>query len=204
MGLWLWRHPNDGALKGERLMKRRTLLLVAGAGLATGCSTTSSSSNPADKKREIDTGVDKALADLFRETPIARDYASKAQGVLVFPSVVSAGFMVGGSYGQGSLRKGSTTLGYYSVGSGSVGLLAGAETKAMYLMFMTAEALQKFQASKGWTAGADASVTMADKDAAAHADTLARGATVIGFVRGQKGLMANLSLEGTKISKLDL
>ncbi|AMO24386.1 lipoprotein [Ramlibacter solisilvae] len=185
-------------------MKRRTLLLVAGAGLAAGCSTPMGSGSPADKKREIDTGVDKALADLYRETPTAKGYGDKAQGILIFPSVVSAGFLVGGSYGQGALKKGANTLGYYSVGTGSVGLLAGAESKAMYLMFMTQEALAKFQASSGWTAGADASVTMVDTAASTRTDTLARDAQVVGFVRGQKGLMANLSLDGTKITKLNL
>jgi lipid-binding SYLF domain-containing protein len=183
-------------------MKRRTLLLVAGAGLAAGCSTTTS--NPADRKREIDAAVDRALADLFRETPVARDFANKAQGILVFPEVLRAGFLIGGTYGQGALRKRSTTAGYYSLAAGSVGLLAGAETKQMFLMFMTPEALSKFEQSSGWTAGADASVTMIDAAASTRADTLARDATVLGFVRGQQGLMANLSLNGTRIGRLNL
>jgi len=187
-------------------MKRRTLLLVAGAaGLAAGCSTPAPGSGAAaDKRKEIDTAVDKALADLYRETPTAKQYGDKAQAILVFPSVVTAGFLVGGSYGQGALRKGSSTLAYYSIGTGSVGLLAGAESKATYIMFMTPESLSKFQASSGWTAGADASVTMVDAAASTRADMMASGAQVLGFVRGQKGLMANLSLDGTKVSKLDL
>jgi len=187
-------------------MKRRTLLLVAGAaGLAAGCSTPAPGSGAAaDKKKAIDGSVDTALADLYRESPAAKQFGEKAQAVLVFPSVVRAGFIVGGSYGTGALRKGGRTAGYYSIGSGSVGLLAGAESKSMFLMFMTPEALTKFENSSGWTAGTDASVTMIDAAASTRADTAGSGAQVLGFVRGQQGLMANLSINGTRISRLDL
>ena len=186
-------------------MKRRNVLLVCGAGLVAACSTPGEgSSDPAAKRREIDAGVDGALADLYAGTKGSRDLAAKAQGILVFPKVVSAGFIVGGSYGQGALRKGGATAGYYSVGAGSVGLLAGAQTKAMYLLFMTQEALQKFEASNGWTAGADASVVVLDEGAAGRVDTESARTPIIGYVRSTAGLMANLSLDGTKFNKLTL
>jgi lipid-binding SYLF domain-containing protein len=118
--------------------------------------------------------------------------------------VVSAGFVVGGSYGQGALRKGGATAGYYSVGAGSVGLLAGAQTKAMYLLFMTPEALQKFESSNGWTAGGDASVVVVDEGVAGRIDTENVRTPIIGYVRSTAGLMANLSLDGTKFNKLTL
>ena len=186
-------------------MDRRQLLLIAGAALAAGCSSTPT--GPADagaKRREIDAGVDNALADLYANAKGARQLASTAKGVLVFPKVVSAGFIVGGSYGQGALRKGTTTAGYYSVGAGSVGLLAGAQSKAMYLLFMTQEALSKFEASDGWTVGADASVVVLDAGAEVRGDTQTAQAPVIGYVRGQSGFMANLSIDGTKFNKLKL
>ena len=186
-------------------MKRRNLLLACSAGLIAACSTPGEGpADPAAKRRAIDAEVDGALADLYAATPTARELASKAQGILVFPKIVSAGFIVGGSYGQGALRKGGATAGYYSVGAGSVGLLAGAQSKAMYLLFMTTEALQKFESSKGWTAGADASVVVVDEGAAARVDTKTAQAPVIGFVRSTAGLMANLSLDGTKFNKLTL
>jgi lipid-binding SYLF domain-containing protein len=117
---------------------------------------------------------------------------------------VSAGFIVGGSYGQGSLRKHGVTAGYYSVGAGSVGLLAGAEEKSIYMLFMNNEVLQKFESSKGWTAGADASVALADMGAATRIDTKTAQQPIIGFVISNAGLMANLSLDGTKFNRLDL
>ena len=186
-------------------MKRRTLLLATSAGMLSACSTPGEGpADPAAKRREIDAEVDSALADLYAKTPSAREMAAKARGILVFPKVVSAGFVVGGSYGQGALRKGGASAGYYSVGAGSVGLLAGAQSKAMYLLFMTQEALQKFESSNGWTAGADASVTMMKTGASAAIDTQTAQQPVVGFALSNAGLMANLSLDGTKVSKLDL
>ena len=185
-------------------MHRRQLLLIVGAGLAAGCSSTPTAEEASAKRREIDTGVDRALADLYQTTG-ARQLSGKAKGVLVFPKVTSAGFIVGGSYGQGALRKGNTTAGYYSVGGGSVGFLVGAESKSMYLLFMTDDALRKFEASDGWTVGADASVVVLD---AAAADASVSNQTaekpVLGFVRNQSGLMANLSIDGSKFNKLKL
>jgi lipid-binding SYLF domain-containing protein len=187
------------------MMKRRTLLLAGCAGVAASCSTPGEGpSDPTAKRREIDAAVDGALADLYAKTPSAREMAAKAQGILVMPKVVSAGFIVGGSYGQGALRKGGATAGYYSVAAGSAGLLAGAQTKAMYLMFMTQEALQKFEASNGWTAGGDASVAVVDEGAAARFDTETASKPVVGYVRSTGGLMANLSLDGTKFNKLSI
>jgi lipid-binding SYLF domain-containing protein len=187
-------------------MKRRTLLLACGAGFAAGCTTTTggAAADAAAKRREIDAAVDAALAELYASTTGSRELAAKAHGVLVFPSVVSAGFVVGGSYGQGALRKGGATAGYYSVGAGSVGLLAGAQSKAMYLLFMTQEALQKFEASDGWTAGADASVVVANVGADANISTQSAQQPIVGFVRTTAGFMANLSLDGTKFNKLTL
>jgi len=186
-------------------MKRRSLLLIAGAGAVAACSTPGEgAADPAAKRREIDAAADVALADLYASAKGSRELAAKANGILVFPKVVSAGFVVGGSYGQGVLRKGGASVGYYSVGAGSVGLLAGAQTKAMYLLFMTPDALQKFESSQGWTIGADASVVVLDAGAAASVTSDTARAPIIGFVRSTAGLMANLSLDGTKFSKLAL
>ena len=126
---------------------------------------------PVAKRHSIDANVDSALARLYAQDPSSRELVGKARGVLVFPSIVSAGFVVGGSYGQGALRVHGRTTEYYSTAAGSVGLLAGAESKSVYLLFMTDEALDKFRASKGWTVGADASVTLVNVGANAQVDT---------------------------------
>ena len=129
---------------------------------------------------------------------------NKARGVLVFPSIIAAGFVVGGSYGEGALRVRGRTTEYYSTAAGSVGLLAGAESKAVYLLFMTDEALAKFRASKGWTVGADASVTLVNVGASASVDTKTAQQEIVGYVLTNGGLMANVSLEGTKITPISI
>lgn len=188
--------------------KRLFLAAATGALLAlSGCSTTgpgSGSSDPAAKRASIDAAVDNALSKLYTEAPGSRELVGKAKGVLVFPSVVSAGFVIGGSYGQGSLRAGGRTQGYYSTAAGSVGLLAGAESKAVYILFMNQESLDKFLASNGWTAGADASVSLISVGATAAVNTETAKQPVVGYVLTNGGLMANLSLDGTKVTKIDL
>ncbi len=188
-------------------MYKRNFILAACAATAllSACSTTGTSSPaPADKRRAINADVDSALSKLYAQAPGSREMVLKAKGVLVFPSVVSAGFVVGGSYGQGALRSGGGTAGYYSTASASVGLLAGADSKSVFLLFMNQEALDKFRNSAGWTAGVDASVTMVKVGAAVDVDTLNMKQPVVGYVLNNGGLMAELSLDGTKITKLDL
>ena len=175
-------------------------------GSITGCSTTSKPPDDtlAQKRQNIDAAVDAALAQLYASDPASRELVAKSRGVVVFPSVVTAGFVVGGSYGTGALRVAGQTAGYYKTAAGSVGLLAGAESKALYFLFMTDEALAKFRASNGWTAGADASVAMMRTGANAAVDSATLQQAVIGYVITKGGLMANLSLEGTKVSPLEL
>jgi lipid-binding SYLF domain-containing protein len=193
-------------------MNTRLLAVASAAALAigaiTGCSTTTTTPRTADssvtKRHAVDADVDAALARLYAQDPQARELVAKARGTLVFPSVVSAGFVVGGSYGQGALRVHGHTSEYYSTAAGSVGLLAGAESKSVFLLFMTDEALAKFRASKGWTIGADASVTLVNVGADARIDSANAKQAVIGYVLTKGGLMADLSLEGTKITPISI
>ena len=194
-------------------MKNPLLTIVAAAALAvgsiTGCSTTatkdaSATDSPAAKRHAIDADVDAALARLYAQEPSARELVAKSRGTLVFPSVVSAGFVIGGSYGQGALRVSGHSVRYYSTAAGSVGLLAGAEAKSVFLLFMTDEALAKFRASEGWTVGADASVTLVNVGANASVDTKTAQQEIVGYVLTNGGLMANLSLDGTKITPLSM
>ena len=192
-------------------MKTKLLALASAAVLAigsiTGCSTTTTAKggdNPVAKRQAIDAEVDAALSRLYAQDPGARELVAKARGTLVFPSVISAGFVVGGSYGEGALRIHGRNERYYKTAAGSVGLLAGAQSKAVYLLFMSQPALDKFIASNGWTVGADASVAMINVGANASADSASAQQAVIGYVLTTGGLMANLSLEGTKISPLTL
>lgn len=183
-------------------MQRRELMLGAAALLA-GCTSVSDPAEASAKRREIDMRVDTAMGELFTNARGTRELASASHGVLVFPEVVTVGLLVGGSHGNGALRQGNNTAGYYSLNSGSVGLLAGAQSRTLFVFFMTQDALNRFLQSDGWTVGGDASVVVVDAGAMARLDK-ANAPPVVALVRNQEGLMANLSLDGTKISKLKI
>jgi len=194
----------------KRSFLLKTLPALAFAGLAglsiSACTTTTTTgkSDDAAARREINAGVDNTLDRLYKEVRGSRELVGKANGVLVFPNVLAAGFVVGGEYGKGALRERGAHIGYYSVASVSVGFQAGAQSKAMVILFMTQDALNKFRNSKGWTAGADASVAIIKVGANGDVDTTTANNPVDAFVLTNAGLMANLNLEGTKISRLDL
>ena len=198
-------------------MKRRTFLSAGSAGVVgltglsvgalslAGCSFTGpkDSGDAASKRREIDTGATDTLNRLYSTANGARDLGAKAKGILIFPKLLSAGFIVGGEYGDGVLRSGGADRGYYRAISGSVGWQIGAQSKAFILMFMTQDAYDKFVRSSGWQVGADATVALATIGANGQIDTNTAQQPIIGFAMTNAGLMAGLSLEGTKISKLN-
>lgn len=192
-------------------MKRRTFL-SASAGLALGsvalgACTTTGPDVPTDKaarRRELDSGVDATLQRLYGSVNGSRDLGNRARGILVFPKTLSAGFVIGGEYGDGTLRSGGATRGYYRLISGSVGWQIGAQSKSIILMFLTQDAYDKFVRSQGWTAGVDATVAVATVGASGVLDTNTAQQPIVGFVMTNAGLMAGLSLEGSKITKLDL
>ena len=184
--------------------------LAAGTSLAalslfSGCTTSGpSSGDPVARGKAIDAQIDRALSQLYDQAKGSRELVASARGVLVFPNVVSAGFIVGGTHGEGALRKGITTSRYYSMTAVSAGLLAGAQSRAVFYLFMNDDALKKFEASSGWTVGADASVAMISVGANAQVDSRNAQQPVIGFVLTNSGLMANVSLDGTRVTPLTL
>jgi lipid-binding SYLF domain-containing protein len=193
-------------------MQKRTFLFHSVAALAltgaalTGCNTTGTSAkaDPGAQRTEIDTGIESTLSRLYTDVKGSRELVAKADGVLVFPRVISAGLVVGGEHGRGAMRIKGANAGYYSVTSASVGLQAGAQSKAVVILFMTREVLEKFQASKGWTAGVDGSVALLKVGANGEVDTTTASNPVQALVLTNAGLMFNLNLEGTKITRLDL
>ncbi len=162
-------------------------------------------SPPVDAKSaiEIDVGVDETLKRFYAEVGGAEALAGKSSGLLVFPTVFKAGFGIGGEYGEGSLRVGGETVEYYSTAAISIGFQLGAQARSVILMFMTDEALAQFRASDGWEVGVDASVALITIGAGGAIDSNSITDPIIGFVFGEKGLMYNLTLEGSKMSKLE-
>jgi lipid-binding SYLF domain-containing protein len=150
---------------------------------------------------EIDREVDKALA-AFQKLDGTKPFLEIAKGVLVFPKVYKAGIGIGGEYGEGALRINGKTVDYYSTAAASIGFQLGAQAKSIVILFTDESALKKFRASEGWEVGVDGSVALIDIGVGKTVDTTTIKDPVIGFVFGQKGLMYNLTLEGSKFTKL--
>jgi len=179
--------------------------LAAMAVFAAGCTTSGSGTgDPAARRKAIDAAVDSSLSTLYQQEPSSRDLVGRAAGVLVFPNVMEAGFIFGASRGEGALRVGGKTASYHATTSGSFGLQAGAKSTAVILLFMTKDALQRFQDSNGWTVGADASVTLLTVGASAQMTTTTAQQPVIGYVLSNRGLMAGVSLDGARVTTLNL
>ena len=161
-----------------------------------------SSGVQAKSAREIDVSVDVAMDRFKNEVPGANDFLKNSKGVLVIPNVIRVGFVFGGEYGEGALLIDGKTVDYYSVAAGSFGFQIGAQSKNIVIVFMDENALTGFRDSLGWRAGVDGSVAFIDVGAGGSVDTNNVQHPIVGFVFGLKGLMANLSLEGSKFTKL--
>jgi lipid-binding SYLF domain-containing protein len=176
---------------------KNSLFVSAGA-LALACSTMAL----AVATPEIDAGVDAALNRFYAQGANHRELASKAAAVLVFPRVTKAGAGIGGEYGEGALEVHGKTVGYYKVTGASAGATLGAARHSEVILFMTAEARDKFMNSRDWTVGVDAGVAVV-KGAGAKLDSETLQKPIVAFVFGEKGVLADVSLEGAKVSKLE-
>ena len=156
----------------------------------------------AKSAREIDASVDTALERFQTEVGGAKGLLKSAKGVLVFSKVIKGGIGIGGEYGEGALRVSGKTADYYNTISGSIGFQLGAQVKSVYLLFMQDGALKKFRQGDGWEVGVDGSVALVTLGANGAVDTTQTNQPILGFVLGQKGLMYNLTLEGSKFNKI--
>jgi len=152
---------------------------------------------------KIDRESDEALQVFRDDIPGAEIFIEQAAGYLIFPRVIKVGVGVGAETGEGALRVGGRTVAYYRTTAGSIGLQLGAQAKSIVIAFMTKDSLQKFRNSNGWKVGVDGSVALLDLGGGKTIDSDNVRDPVVGFIFGSKGLMYNLTLEGSKFSKLD-
>ena len=176
----------------------RTFLVLAVL-LATVCTAPRSQ---AASGPEIDSSVNATLNLFFREVWSSRELANKAFAILVFPTVIKAGFGIGGEYGEGALHIRGRTAGYFNIVSASFGFQLGAQARSVIIMFMTPEALAGFRRVEGFKVGVDGSVAIIVVGAGGSIDTDKVTSPVIGFILDPKGLMYNLTLEGSKITRI--
>ena len=152
---------------------------------------------------EINDEVNATLRSFDKQNPSARELGRKAAGVLVFPSVIKAGLGIGGEYGEGVLIIRGEPAGYYNIISASFGFQLGVQSRSVIIMFMTEEALAGFRNAYGWKVGVDGSIVVVTVGAGGAIDTDTLTSPVIAFIFDAQGLMYNLSLEGSKISRIE-
>ncbi|MDX1573047.1 MAG: YSC84-related protein [Methylophaga sp.] len=151
---------------------------------------------------EIDIKVDDTLSRFKQEIPGGEAFLANASGVLVFPNVIKAGFGIGGEYGEGALRIDGKTVAYYNTAGASIGFQLGVQSKSLVIVFLEDKALEYFQSSKGWEAGVDGSVAVVEWGVGEDINTINLEDPIVGFVFGNKGLMFNLTLEGSKFTRI--
>jgi lipid-binding SYLF domain-containing protein len=154
------------------------------------------------KDAHLDREVDAALKALYQTSPAAKALGDKAKGILVFPNIVRAGFIVGAQGGDGALIKGGKTVGYYSSGGVSAGLQAGAQSYGYAVFFMSNKEMKAFERSKGWEIGSGPTLVIVDQGMAKDLTSTTLRSDIYAFIFDQKGLMGGISLKGSKISKI--
>ena len=191
-------------------MNLRSIGLAVALGLGSiamvGCTTTpkgAEASGPT-ARAAIDREVDATLSRLYSTVPGTREMVSNAAGVLVFPAVVGGSFVVGAEHGRGALRVGGQTVAYYSITGASIGFQAGGQSRSVIYVFNTQDALQKFRASNGWTAGTDATVAVGTVGANGRVDTKTLQQPITSFTLTNVGLEAGVSVGGGRITPISL
>jgi lipid-binding SYLF domain-containing protein len=181
------------------MLRGKTIALILFAAFAL---LAASEPGQAASAGQINADVSSTLNRLYRQIRGTSDLGARAAGILVFPTVVKAGMGIGGEYGEGALRVGGKTAGYYNTVAASVGFQLGAQARSVVIMFMTPDALANFRRIDGWKVGVDGSVTIITVGVGGSIDTEKITSPVIGFIVDPKGLMYNLTLEGSKISRI--
>jgi len=157
----------------------------------------------ATSAQKINIGIDATLKRFRNEVSGGNEFLKKATAVLVFPQVIKAGAGIGGEYGEGALRIDNKTVAYYNTAAASVGFQLGLQSKSIVLIFLTKKALSGFRKNEGWKAGVDGSVALVKWGVGEDINTMDIKDPIVGFVFGNKGLMYNLTIEGSKFTKID-
>jgi lipid-binding SYLF domain-containing protein len=182
-------------------IRRFGCILLCVVALA-GCQSTGGSGGKSAAAAQIDREADSALSTFFDSNPDAEMFRKEAKAILVFPSIVKGGFMIGAHYGKGSLRQGGSTVGYYQTIAASYGLQAGIQSYGFIMFLMNDEAIAYLDKSDGWEVGVGPTIVIMDKGMGKNLTTTTGRSDVYAFVFDQKGLMAGLGLQGSKISKI--
>jgi lipid-binding SYLF domain-containing protein len=195
------KHPKANTMSSSRRNFHR-IMLITSASLGLGALSVASVDALAATAQDLNTDAAQALAALYKERPVAEAVSKKAKAVLVFPKIVKAGLVFGGSYGEGVLMKGGVASEYFNSVSASWGWQAGAESYAYFVFLMSDKAVDYLAKSKGWEFGIGPTVVVVNEGVAKNLSTTTLKDDAYAFISDQQGLMASLSIEGTKVSQI--
>ncbi|MBA4209078.1 MAG: twin-arginine translocation pathway signal protein [Parvibaculum sp.] len=181
---------------------RRNFMGLAIALTAAGSLATANVANAATAE-ELNQQADMALESLYATNSVAKDISEQAEAVLVFPNIVKAGLVFGGAYGEGVMKQGGEVVEYYNSVTGSWGLQAGAQSYGYAVFLMNDEAVNYVKETQGWEIGVGPTVVVVDEGAAKNLSTSTLKDDAYAFVFDQQGLMAGVSIEGTKITQIN-
>jgi len=184
-------------------MNVRGILLATSLTIAAMASGVMLTSANAATTADLDRESNQALQMLYKSNPVAESLSKKAKAILIFPNIVKAGLVFGGAYGEGELQQGSKVDGYYNSVTGSWGLQAGAQSYGYAVFLMTSKAVRYIHRSQGWELGVGPTVVVVNQGIAKNLSTSTLKDDAYAFIFDQQGLMLSLSIEGTKISRID-
>jgi lipid-binding SYLF domain-containing protein len=191
----------------EKMTNTRQIFLALGLAVATALPVSVATVATFDRANaataeDLNKDADQALKSLYRGNTVAEDISKKARAVLVFPNIIKAGLIFGGSYGEGLLKQGSRVVDYYNSVSGSWGLQAGAQSYGYVVFLMNDKAVDYINRSDGWEIGVGPTVVVVNEGVAKNLSTSTLKDDAYAFIFDQSGLMAGVSIEGTKISRI--
>lgn len=178
------------------LNRRKAVVLVAVAALAPPAVGAAATATELSRDSRL------ALDNLYAKKPKTREWGKSARAILVFPKIVKAGVLIGGMGGDGALLVKNQPTAFYRIAAGSIGLELGAQAFSYAMFFMTAEALDYVKRNEGWSVGAGPTVAFVDEGAADSLTTTTMQKDIYAVAYGQRGLMAGVSLEGSKITRI--
>ena len=182
--------------------KRLFLALMLASAAALPLSAITFAGANAATAEDLNKDADQALRTLYKTNPVAEQISKQARAVLIFPKIIKAGLVFGGSYGEGALKQGPKVINYYNSVSGSWGLQAGAQSFGYVLFLMNGKAVDYINKSEGWEIGVGPTVVIVNEGVAKNLSTSTLKDDAYAFIFDQEGLMAGISIEGTKISKI--
>lgn len=184
------------------MMKFRTILMATALVAASMAPIAALDQASAATAQDLERDSDQALQNLVKSNPVAAAISRQARAVLVFPNIVKAGLVFGGAYGEGELKQGSKIDGYYNSVTASWGFQAGAQSYGYVVFLMSSKAVRYLHGTHGWEIGVGPTVVVVDEGVAKNLSTSTLKNDAYAFIFDQQGLMAGVSLEGTKISHI--